>query len=65
MCEGVLADGLRACALAFQDGVRSIWLTKVCKPAAEKAHHHRLDHAQGEECSYSCIHRIATGAQHF
>jgi hypothetical protein len=65
MCEGVLADGLRACALAFQDGVRSIWLTKVCKPAAEKAHHHRLDHAQGEQRCHGCIHGIAAGAQHF
>jgi hypothetical protein len=51
--------------LALQNGVRPIGLSKVCKPTAEQAHHHGLDHAQGEQRGHGCVYCIAASAQHF
>jgi hypothetical protein len=65
MSEGVWANRLRTRALAFQDGVRSIGMTQVCKSPAEQAHHHGFDHTQSEQRGHSCVYCVATGAQHF
>ena len=64
MCEGVRANRLRTRALAFQDGVRPIGMTKVCKSTAEQAYHHGFDHTQSEQCGHYSVYCVATGAQH-